>query len=321
MKTINPASEAEVLAQAAAAIQPKLALLEGRRRAYLVLTRLVVAGIFAMGAIGALLLWALAGGIAGLFVLGGGFVFAGIAYLACLKLYKGSARGEVVPPLAEAMGLSYSRDAPGFDATGLQALGVLPASHRLLAANLVQGRHRDTAYRMAEVLCWNERTHRTRAGRTGHRREVLWQGLVVEIEVPVAFAGPVVLARDRGSIRNAFEGNAVSLLKRVAVPDPAFEKVFEVHAADPAEAERLLAPALRESLVALSRARPGRALGAAFVGGRFLLAVPVKSFLAQGRLNQPAETLLQELPLAQRELSLPQRVIDYLYGERPGPLL
>ncbi len=106
-----------------------------------------------------------------------------------------------------------------------------------------------------------------------------------------------------------------------AVISSAFEKVFEVYAANAGEAERLLSAPLRESLVALSQARPGRALGAAFLEGRFLLAVPLSSFLAQGKLNQPAETLLGELPQAQRELSLPQRVIDYLHGERPGPLL
>jgi nucleoside phosphorylase len=38
-------------------------------------------------------------------------------------------------------------------------------------------------------------------------------------------------------------------------------------------------------------------------------------------VDQPAETLLRELPQALRELTLPQRVIDYLHGERPGPLL
>ena len=40
MRTINPASPEEVLAQAAAAIEPKLAMLEARRRAYLLMTKL-----------------------------------------------------------------------------------------------------------------------------------------------------------------------------------------------------------------------------------------------------------------------------------------
>jgi len=319
VRTVNPASPEEAVAQAAAAIEPKLALLEARRRAYLLLSKLIVAGVCGLGIMAALLIWALAGGIAALIVLAGGLGFAGIAYLACRKLYKGSARAEIVPPLADAMGLAYSREAPGFDAGRLQALGVLPRGDRLAAANLVQGRYRDTAFRMAEVGCWNERVQSMKTG-TGRRREMLWQGLVVEIEVPLAFQGPVVLARDRGALLNAMRVGDTGLA-RVVVPDAAFEKVFEVHAADAAEAERLLPAPLRESLVALSQARPGKSLGAAFVDGRFLLAVPLKRFLAQGRLDQPAESLLQELPQAQRELSLPQRVIDYLYGDRPGPLL
>ena len=317
MRTINPASPEEVLAQAAAAIEPKLAILEARRRAYLLLTKFIVTGIGVLGCLAALLIWALAGKIPALVVLAGGAVFAGIAYLACRRLYKGSARNDIVPPLAAAMGLGYSPVAVGFDAGRLQALGVLPAAGRCIAANLVQGRHRDIAFRMAEVRCLNERL---RQGGRGRRRETLWQGLVVDIDVPVLFEGPVVLARDQGAILNAMRGGNAGLT-RVTVPDAAFEKVFEVYAAKAEEAERLLSAPLRESLVALSQARPGKALGAAFVQGRFLLAVPLPSFLAQGKLNQPAETLLQELPQAQRELSLPQRVIDYLHGERPGPLL
>jgi len=316
VKTINPTTPEEVIAQATAAIEPKLAMLEARRRAYLLLSKLIVAGVCGLGAVAALLIWALAGGLPALIVLGVGAVLAGIAYLACRKLYKGSARGEIVPPLADAMGLAYSREALGFDVERLFSLGLLPSAQRLMVSDLVQGRHRATAFRMAEVRCWNEKTRGTRGGT---RRQMLWQGLVVEIQVPLAFEGPVVLARDRGALMNAMRD--ATGLQRVQIPDAAFEKVFEVYAADPAEAERLLPQPLRESLVALSQARPDKALGAAFVQGLFLLAVPVKSFLAQGRLDQPAETLLQELPQAHRELSLPHRVIDYLYGDRPGPLV
>lgn len=323
MRTVNPASEQEIVAQAAAAIRPKLALLEARRKAYLLLTKLVVTGVFAVMAMAALVLWALLGGYVALFVLAGGLAFAGVAFLACVKLYKGSARGEIVPPLAGALGLTYSPDAPGFDAGRLVSLDVLPPCEAASATDLVRGRHRDTGFRMAEVRCWIERVQSMKTGNR-RRRDMQWQGLVVEIEVPAPFAGPVILTRDRGRLLNAVDGRPGQLdtLVRVQVADPAFEKVFEVFAAVPAEAERLLQAPLRDSLVALSEARPGKALGAAFVDGLFILALPLKGrILAQGTLFQPAETLLRELPQALRELTLPHRVIDYLHGDRPGPLL
>jgi hypothetical protein len=323
LRLVNPASEEEILAQAATAIRPKLALLEARRKAYLLLTKLVVTGVFGVMALAALVLWALLGGYVALFALAGGLAFAGLAFLACLKLYKGSARGEIVPPLADALGLVYSAQAPDFDVQRLVALELLPPCEAASATDLVRGRHRDTGFRMAEVRCWIERVQSMKTG-TRRRRDLQWQGLVVEVEVPAPFVGPVILSRDRGRLLNAVDGRPgqIDALRRVQLADAAFEKVFEVFAADPAEAERLLQPGLRESLLALSEARPGRALGAAFAEGLFILALPTKGrILAQGRLFQPAETLLQELPQALRELTLPQRVIDYLHGDRPGPLL
>jgi hypothetical protein len=323
LRIVNPASEEDILAQAATAIRPKLALLEARRKAYLLLSKLVVSGVFVVMLLVALVFWALLGGYVALFVLAGGLAFAGIAFLACLKLYKGSARGEIVPPLADALGLVYSAEAPGFDVRRLVALGLLPSCEAASATDLVRGRHRETSFRMAEVRCWIERAQSMKSG-SRRRRDMQWQGPVVEVEVPVPFTGPVILSRDRGRLLNAVDGRPGRLdtLLRVQVADPAFEKVFEVFAADAAEAERLLQPGLRESLLALSGARPGKALGAAFVEGLFILTLPMKGrLLAQGRLFQPAETLLQELPQALRELTLPQRVIDYLHGDRPGPLL
>jgi len=306
-------------------IKPGLAAVEASRRGYLQLTRLMAAGVFGFFGVIALLLWALISIYVALFVFAGAFVFGGIAAWALVRFYRGTARARIVPPLAEAIGgMTYKRSGEGFDARAVAELGILPPARAVLAEDLLEGMHRGTGFRMVAMSCFARSSGAVRIDGRRARAKRVWRGLVVEVDVPVAFEGPVILARDRGAI-GRWLGNEPAAgrgLAPVSFPDAAFGDAFEVYAADAGEAARLITPELAASLVALSKARPGKALAAAFAQGVFLLTIPLpRGFLDQGSLFEPAERLLDRIPAIVRELTLPHRVIDYLMGDRPGPLL
>lgn len=293
-------------------IRPALARIEASRKASLLLVRMVAAGMFGGFGIIALILWGLITIWLAVGVLAVGAFATGAVVWAMVRLYRGVARSVLVPPLAAAIGgMSYNRTAEGFNAAGVLGLGLLPRADVVQAEDMLVGTHRGVGFRLVEMSCY-----RMAGSGRNRRRQRVWRGLVVEVDVPVPFRGPVLLVRDRRASRGP-EG-----LRQVAFPHAGFSEIFAVHAADPDEARRLITPALADSLVALSRARPGRALGAAFAEGVFLLTVPLpRGFLEQGSLFHPADRLIERVPAIVRELTLPHRVIDYLVGDRPGPLL
>ena len=299
-----------------AEIRPALAQIEATRQGSWLLIRIVAAAIFGFFGFVALILWALITVWLAVGVLAFGAFCSGLVGWLMTRLYRGVARTMMVPPLTRAIGdMTYSPTAEGFNAQGVVELGLLPAAQSVVAEDMLVGSHRGTGFRLVELSCYTVR-RRHRSGRARTQRQRVWHGLVVEVDVPVPFAGPVILTRG-GLARRAEEG-----LGKVAIPHAGFTRVFEARAADAGEALRLVTPALAESLVALSRARPGKALGAAFARGVFLLAVPLpRGYLDQGSLFQPADRLLERVPALVHELTLPHRVIDYLIGERPGPLL
>ncbi|MEZ5667791.1 MAG: DUF3137 domain-containing protein [Alphaproteobacteria bacterium] len=301
-------------------IRPILAGIELSRRGYLQLTKLVATGIFGFFGVIALILWGLISIWVALPVLGFAAIVAGLVAWAMARMYRGTTLAQIVPPLAEAIGgMTYRPMAEGFNAAAVIDLGILPSSQAVAAEHLLEGMHRGTGFRMAELSCYDrveQISMATRRKRSRRRRN--WRGLVIEVDVPVRFDGPVILARDRG-LAGRIHGAG---LRRVDLPDPAFARIFEVYAADTDEAARLVTPALAQSLAALSQARPGKALAAAFASGVFVLTIPLpRGFLEQGSLFQPAHRLLDKVPQIVRELTLPHRVIDYLMGDRPGPLL
>ncbi|MGF1627735.1 MAG: DUF3137 domain-containing protein [Alphaproteobacteria bacterium] len=307
-------------------IRPALAHIEATRRGSLMLAKIVAAVIFGFFGVVALILGGLISVWLAVAALAVGALLAGVTALLMVRLYRGVARSVMVPPLAEAIGgMTYAQSAEGFNAEGVAGLGILPTAQRVTAEDMIVGTHRGTGFRMVELSCYiHARGGQARDPRRRQRLKRIWRGLVVEVDVPVQFEGPVLLARDRGTLARWAAGHPAAGrgLSKVSFPHAAFSQAFEVFAANPAEAERLITPELAESLVALSRARPGKALAAAFARGVFLLTIPLpRGFLDQGSLFQPADRLLDRVPAILRELTLPHRVIDYLMGDRPGDLL
>ncbi len=72
------------------------------------------------------------------------------------------------------------------------------------------------------------------------------------------------------------------------------------------------------AMVDLAKAADEKALNAAFVDGRFLLALPRQTSLFDiGETNPPRHQMRAVFKHFVREITLPHRVIDFLHGDRP----
>jgi hypothetical protein len=165
-------------------------------------------------------------------------------------------------------------------------------------------------------------------GRGKSARRAEWHTLVIEVKVPIPFVGRVLLAKDRGRLVNrlaewldipeAGEGN----LHRIVFPHEGLERLFEIYAMDAEEAARLITPVLADSLVALDAAQPGTVMHGVFGSGWFRMALRLRRPLfSQPSLFTPMAGIVEQMPEVIREMRVSHRVIDYLHGDRPGPLL
>jgi hypothetical protein len=168
------------------------------------------------------------------------------------------------------------------------------------------------------------RLKRRRHGRRRSRSTTVFKGLLFDIDVPQVFSCRVLLGSDKGGLINRMEGffrDKFGGMESTAFEHPAFEARYEVYSDDPAAARALLAPALLDSLVALCEAAGEDALRAAFVDGRFLLALPNRKNLFEiGKLHRSLEHLEEDVKTLLAQVTLPHGVIDYLHGDRPGLL-
>ena len=225
----------------------------------------------------------------------------------------------VIAPICRFLGdLEYSRTAKGGFNTGrFEEAGVVGHHNRSKLEDLFTGRHRATGFRMVEA-----RLRRRRRGRRNSGSSTVFKGLLFDIEVPTPFSCRVLIASDKGGLVNRMEGffrDKFGDTAPVAFDHPAFEARYEVYSDDDAAARALLTPALLDSLVALCEAAEEEALRAAFMNGRFLLALPNRKDLFEiGKLHRSLEHLEEDVRVLLAQVTLPHRVIDYLHGDRPG---
>lgn len=308
----------------AAEIAPGLPTLEAQRRdrrrsalsrtfgtAFVTVLAALLAGMLWHGVVGFVVL--IAGVLAGLFW----------AWRPARR-HRDAVRAHVVPALCRFLGTAdYHREAGGrFDLQRFQRSGIAGAFTRAKLEDLFVGRHRDTDFRLVEARLYRKRV-------TGRREQrSVFSGLLCDVSVPVAFRAAVLLVGDRGTRGDWIVG----IMRRnfpaatPVVPDhPAFAARYRVLSDDAAEAQRLLQPGLMETLLSLGEEvgaeRAGGGLNAAFLDGRFLMAVPQRRNLFEiGRLDRSLEHAEDDLRRLALEFTIPQRLIDNLHGERK-PLL
>ncbi len=222
-------------------------------------------------------------------------------------------RDAIVPAICRFLGdLDYQRD-PGerFDWQRFSDLGVVAGETKRFE-DLFAGRHRGTAFKMVDALF--------RVG--GGSASTSFDGLLFEIDVPVTFGGRVIIGRDKGRIGNTLKGffkDKFGKESRIQFPDAAFEERYAVYASDSDEAMRLVSPGFCKNLVTLAEAYSEKSLGAAFVDGVFLLALPVEGDLFEiGSIKRSVYDCEEDIHEFLKQLTIAPRIIDYLHGDRPA---
>lgn len=201
-----------------------------------------------------------------------------------------------------------------------EEIGVVPGHNRATLEDRFTGRYRDTGFHMVEARL----RRRSRSSKGGNRSRTVFKGLLFDIEVPVPFAGRVLMIGDKGLLLNklsAFFKEKFGGLERLEFGG-AFEERYEVYSDNPEAARSLLAPGFQDTMVALAEAADRRALNAAMAEGRFLLALPHHRDLFEiGKLHRSLEHLREDTDTLVFQMTIPHRVIDFLHGDQPSALV
>lgn len=271
--------------------------------------------------------------------------------------YKDEAADLLMPAACAVFGdLRYTRQPGVFEPIGrMKQIGVVDTHHRAIFRDLLVGRHRKTGFRVVQAVLTSRRRRDDVTGHvgdtirnnfgdqvlrsisrgTGNFRlrstsgppRTVFTGLLFAIDVPANITGPILIARDRGGIGNAFSGfmKKIAAMQRVSFEDREFEKRFEVYARSPEAAREVLGPEMRQTFCALDDMFFGKGVQAAFDEHKFFLAAktkqgltdPITFFKAMAAPREMAATLADRLALV-------YRVIDHLQGHasvtagRPG---
>lgn len=310
----------------AAEVAPRLEGVEAERKVRLrsIRTRALIAagvvlGLFVGGVVGFSLQAVEAVAALAIMVLALGFGLGWRWVLGPREAHREALREVLVGPVCRFLGgLHYARDPEGaVDPKRFAAHGLVAAFDEAHTEDLFEGRHRGTSFRLVEA-----RLRARHSMRSGRRRHNVFQGLLFEIQVPVAFGGRTLISADRGLVAEAiaglFEAGDADRIQRVDFDDPGFESRYQTYSDDPSEARRLMSPAFRASLAAMAEAHEEPPLGAAFAEGIFRLALPTKRDLFEpGSVWRSALRAEADARRLLAEVAIPVRVIDYLHGVRP----
>ena len=239
--------------------------------------------------------------------------------------FRDAVRTAVLPPVCRFLGgLEHARGRrAGVDLRRFADAGVVGNFNRGLVDDVFAGSYRDIGFLMVEAKL-RRRSEGTRGkGRRRSGSATIFRGLLFSVDVPKPFPGRNVIGRSHGSLGKAFVRyfNKLGELQRVELPHPRFEALFAVYS-DNADAVRdWLTPAFLESWVAVAEASQGSAIRAAFVGDEFLAALPSKRDLFEtGSLFTPVDRIEEDLHQLLWEVTIVQRLIDFLHGDRPQAL-
>ena len=223
----------------------------------------------------------------------------------------------VIEPLCRTLGeLQYQRKVRGrpLDPGRFEEIGVVRGHSRVKLEDYFAGRHRDTDFQMVEA----------KLATSGKNSSTVFKGLLFDIAVPRPFSCRILLVGDKGALVNkigAFIKEKFSGLEPLELGDQAFDARYEVYSDDPNGARELLTPDFLATMVAIADAADRKALNAAMVEGRFLLALPQSDTLFEiGKLHRPLTHLKEDVEELVTQMTIPHRVIDFLLGDRPVSL-
>ncbi|MEM1288372.1 MAG: DUF3137 domain-containing protein [Pseudomonadota bacterium] len=307
-------------------VGPALLNIEEQRVEKLKQATLYAAGVAIAGVVLAVILFMTASGGFAFFagcILGFGGVFGGVAiWNSYNKSWAGAVEGAVMPAICHHVGdLNFnSRGGHDFPFEPFRTLGIVGGHNRSTLKNQLRGTHHETDFQIVEALL-QQKTRRAGKSNSSSTRTV-FQGLLFWISVPVATPGPILIARDLGSLGNKvssfFSFGAGRGMPRVALPHQAFEAAFEVHADDPQGTIDFLPPAFLDSLLEIAEfegSRGTKSMMAGFNDKSFYLALSQSGgFMKMGTLTKSVRDMEPDLHGIFADIALAHRVIDRLHG-------
>lgn len=187
------------------------------------------------------------------------------------RLYK----DRVLPLLAAQFGALSYRQAIVPDLAVLRDERIFEDFDRVVAEDEVFGTYRGLAVSIIELSLTKG---------SGDRRQMIFNGLLTQIDLPRRLSGTTAVIADDGLFGNLRDRLGARGRERVRIEDPRFEKAYEVYGTDQIAARALLTPAFMERFLALA-SLPGFAKPLALArDNRLLLAMPKG---ALGTLFQP----------------------------------
>lgn len=240
--------------------------------------------------------------------------------------WSGSVAEAVMPSVCDFLGnLKYDRDAyAGFPVGRVKELGMVGHFNRTTVEDLMEGIYRDTRFAMAEVLLQHKsRKSGGSKGSSSSSTKEVFKGLMFRIALPQPAPTRILVARNYGAALNAlagiFSGSKGRGMPRVETGHPAFEKDFELHAADPGPVLDYLPPAFLDSLVAIGAhesEKGAKGMRAAFDGEDFFLVLERRRpFMEMAKLSQPVYGVTETLHDVFDDLTVVRRIIDRLRGD------
>lgn len=249
-------------------------------------------------------------------------VFAGgpLGYLFGDWIYARRVRRRILPMLCDAIGgVSYRGSRRrGFKYATFNRLGLIDRRLKLRRLeDRFSGTYRNTNFDMMEAVYLP-------SGRRDDPTRRFLRGLLIRLSVPMPFDGTTIITARGDSAAPARITSFFSRrrLKKVQFDDPVFELHYQATSDNADEARRLVAPVLRNALLAMSNERQGEIVRAAFHKGDFWISVPVwRPLFEIATLMTPPRQLEERALRAADEITVAHRIIDQLHGSGPKRLI
>lgn len=209
--------------------------------------------------------------------------------------------------------LEYFREpSDRFDRERFTDHNVIPPATWTRFENLFVGKYRDTEFKMVDAEVWES------SSQSGGQS--LFDGLLIEICAPMAFSGCILINGDSGWIGNLLKGfsnDGLGKVSHIQHDDDEFEQHYVVHASDSSEAMRLITPKFCEYMLTLTDAYNNKSLGAAFVDGVFLLAVPMPGDIFKPySIERSVYDCESDIHKFLRKITIAYRMIECLQNKR-----
>ena len=181
------------------------------------------------------------------------------------RRYRRRYKDTVLPQLAGDLGELTYRETSSERVVDLGAHRMLPEYDRIDADDQITGTHAGLPIEIIEVKLKRRVNKKTR---------VVFDGLLVGIELPRRLSGTTLIATDRGMWERFKAQWGGGEMEPVQLEHREFEQRYDVHSTDQVEARALLTPAFMERFVALASQSHFTLPGAIADGNRLVVAMP-----------------------------------------------